>query len=804
MADRVSTIRIKAVGMDEAANEVDSFSRKFDASSVRIDNAAKRVNKASIAGDADAMAKSNAQLERAMADRERILERAGVSDPMKGFEFREQDIQKTLADKLEKYKENDAAIVSAKRSAALEMQKIDQERGAYIARPIEEELKELERAEIEKERISNQSIIAQTKQYELEQELKERAIEEKLRADERYEAESERIGARAFSAAQKYIKANEAEAAESSGGGGGFNRFGGKMIIGMAAGRAAGDIFGDQHGGREIGSAVSGFMFGGPAIGGAVVALDLIGEAFRANRENAVAAEKSAKEYTKALEDLSDEWSGLATNLVKGDLVEESMRKVAKSGEGMAEKAQGILDAQGSGAQSFFQESLGNTLIEKFPALSSALGMKVGPTASESEAQAARKVEVAALASRREALQFEANETPKIAADRERILEAEERIAKARNGSEDYLKAEQALANTKSSSEYRQQMDIANAAVDASQKALDAAKLNGDLEAQVHAKQDLAEADKARNDLNDQWESKFTSQQLSDATEVSDYKIKRIQEEEHIALESAEKVGDGLKRIFGELFKISADKAKEAVTQQMSIQSKIDYYNEMATGGGQPGAQYAERVRDLMIGGKSRKEAEKTAGQEAELSKAQEHYEATQEIKKNASEAQYQLELQSAKTQADRQRAKHDYEVREETLAHPNRSKADIEAAVSAKDSLDEMKADRTARQGTATDRYQGVTGLTGGAKAFVDFRDMGLQGGRSTTAHRMTQRQQDDYHERWGSKVPLPKGFLGPTGGVGAGAVSMTMQTTKTPAELKLDSIDRTLKNIEAQGKIT
>jgi hypothetical protein len=76
----------------------------------------------------------------------------------------------------------------------------------------------------------------------------------------------------------------------------GLRGFGGKMIMAHAAGMAAGDILGDQHGGRELGAVAGAMMFGGPEITAAVAGLELVGSAFRGAAED-------AKIFAKAIEE---------------------------------------------------------------------------------------------------------------------------------------------------------------------------------------------------------------------------------------------------------------------------------------------------------------------------------------------------------------------------------------------------------------------------------------------------------------------------------------------------------------------
>ena len=93
----------------------------------------------------------------------------------------------------------------------------------------------------------------------------------KLKRQERDMVEAE--DTRHYMAMKKQEDYDKRVAGGAGGGGmrGVLSGFGGKMIMAHAGGIVAGDILGDQHGGREIGAAVGGFMFGGPMVGAAVI-----------------------------------------------------------------------------------------------------------------------------------------------------------------------------------------------------------------------------------------------------------------------------------------------------------------------------------------------------------------------------------------------------------------------------------------------------------------------------------------------------------------------------------------------------
>lgn len=823
MADHITTIRLKTVGMDVAGNEVDAYTRKREAAMVREEYATKRLakaeneyNAAMSAGNPAAIIKATndktSALERQLKVREdiaRIDQRAGVTDPSKGLDFRESDIVSAAVKAQEKWKDNAEAFASEKRSFDAELAQNDKNRAVHDNADLEaadeaawktqskwdaSRLKEEEDFQKEFQSIDEAA-------WKMQLKLDSDGYKEKLLATEKFEAEQIEIRQRGVEAAQRYINKidQEAEGVSSKSGGGGFNGFGGKMILGMAAGRAAGDIIGDQHGGREIGSAVSGFMFGGPEIGGAILALDTVSEAFKASRENTIAAEKSAKDYTESLKELSDEWSGLAAVLVKGDVTEESMRKVAKSGEKNAEKAQAVLDAQAQqGAGSFFQEQLGvhkwqivgGLATAAFGGVGQDLGKLFdgGTPASDSNRSAAIKEEKDALASRKEAIDFERSETPKVAADNERIAIAAQKLADARTISNEKLReeavltAELSLAKEKDNATFRQQMALAQEAVDLSSRLVGQAKDAKDLDAQVHAQKDLEEAITTRQTLQEQWSKKLTDEQISDDAKISELKIKHIHEDAQIEIGIIKSVTSFAEKAWTELYKKNLDIAKANMQEELGLVNKINYYKEVGAGGERRYAEHTRNVQDLLLQGKSQTEAEKLATRMDQLSEAEEHFQAMQEVKKAASEAQFKSDEAHAKTKADRDKAKHDYEYREEQAAHPNRSKDDIEASIAAKDAIDQMKGDRR-NIGEATERY---------THGYVNFRALNLNN-QAGQPGRKYMTDLDAAQARAGTLAHPPKGYLGPTGSISGTSIGQQTPTEKLLADIKL-----ILKNIE------
>lgn len=138
--------------------------------------------------------------------------------------------------------------------------------------------------------------------------------------------------ARAEEWARVFAGQDEARAKAKGRGGfaGALSGFGGRMVLAHAAGIAAGDILGDRHGGQELGSIVGGFAFGGPVVGTAVAGLELVGAAFRAQRESAEAARKSTEDYGQTLAKMVGQWSGFTTVLVNQSHFGSEMEKVMK------------------------------------------------------------------------------------------------------------------------------------------------------------------------------------------------------------------------------------------------------------------------------------------------------------------------------------------------------------------------------------------------------------------------------------------------------------------------------------------
>jgi hypothetical protein len=167
-------------------------------------------------------------------------------------------------------------------------------------------------------------------------------------------------------------KLQQLQQSPSGGGGkmaGALSGFGGKMILGHAAGIAAGDILGDQHGGRELGSIVGAAMFGGPMTVAAVAGMELIGTAFRTHRENLLAAQKAGQDYSNTLMSLASTWSGFATGLVERNSFGKAMEGEFNRALAAAEKFQqerDVLDTQTRGVMSF-GETIDKILLNETP-----------------------------------------------------------------------------------------------------------------------------------------------------------------------------------------------------------------------------------------------------------------------------------------------------------------------------------------------------------------------------------------------------------------------------------------------------
>ena len=127
---------------------------------------------------------------------------------------------------------------------------------------------------------------------------------------------------------------------------GALSGFGGKMLLGHAAGIAAGDILGDQHGGRELGAIAGAAMFGGPMVVAAVAGMELIGTAFRTHRENIEATRKSEQDLKNTTLELSNTWSSMATNLVERNTFGKAMEGEYKRATAAAEKFYDVAQQQ--------------------------------------------------------------------------------------------------------------------------------------------------------------------------------------------------------------------------------------------------------------------------------------------------------------------------------------------------------------------------------------------------------------------------------------------------------------------------
>lgn len=172
----------------------------------------------------------------------------------------------------------------------------------------------------------------------------------------KYEKDIEAMFARQVNAADKAAEQEARavkKAADRSGtGSGALSGFGGKMVLGMAAGRTATDITGDTRTGQEIGSAISGFMFGGPQVGLAVAGMELIGSSIRTLRENWENARKTLWDYNQELANNISLEEGIARRMVPvtevGKRLDEERQKRSEESAAKREKWRQDRETEGS------------------------------------------------------------------------------------------------------------------------------------------------------------------------------------------------------------------------------------------------------------------------------------------------------------------------------------------------------------------------------------------------------------------------------------------------------------------------
>lgn len=190
--------------------------------------------------------------------------------------------------------------------------------------------------------------------------------------------------------------------------------FGGKMIMGMAAGRAIGAATGNTETGSMAGGIISGMMFGGPVIGGLVAAIEIGGMAMEAWQANAKAAATGTIELTATLLDLTQVWSSLATTLIDrnpfGKAMEGEIKRSASASQKAGQESSGLIMGRES-----FTDSVG-----------AFLGLGNGWQAKIELLQFQQSLEDSSnMAARR----YRNAEYPKQIADTEKLLDAKFQLA---------------------------------------------------------------------------------------------------------------------------------------------------------------------------------------------------------------------------------------------------------------------------------------------------------------------------------------------------------------------------------------
>lgn len=120
---------------------------------------------------------------------------------------------------------------------------------------------------------------------------------------------------------------------------GAMSGFGGKMILGGAAGQMIHAATGSGELGGMAAGISSGFMFGGPLIGSLVSGMFLAGMAVEGWRNKAKASAEATIAFTSSLSDLASRWSNLSTSLIERNPFGKAMQNEFQSGLDSASKA---------------------------------------------------------------------------------------------------------------------------------------------------------------------------------------------------------------------------------------------------------------------------------------------------------------------------------------------------------------------------------------------------------------------------------------------------------------------------------
>lgn len=184
----------------------------------------------------------------------------------------------------------------------------------------------------------------QRKKEEHEEKKKiEREAKEKKKAQEEYFKDtvdfnkyvsSERQKEEVQKKKQAEREAKEKKKGEKESGAG----FGGKMILGGAAGQMIHAATGSGEAGSMAGTMAAGFMFGGGGIGSLTSGLLIAGIALEGWRNKVKATTEASVEFSKSLSDIATTWSRLSTSMVERNPFGKAMENEFHRASDAAEK----------------------------------------------------------------------------------------------------------------------------------------------------------------------------------------------------------------------------------------------------------------------------------------------------------------------------------------------------------------------------------------------------------------------------------------------------------------------------------
>ena len=335
MADRVSTFRFKAEGLETVGSELRKYAAQFRA---QLSQANKLFSEGMLG---EQMGVDPAKLKDTFD--KGVETYISSQNKMKQFEAASWVATKKQYADAERAAGEHAKILAERESPILDQaaqsnktatKAFDESRPKEAARlkadilardsAKQEEVKDQKKAVSEMDKIdSDFASVTMTKQQKQLENLRQVWLRKRqlYKGDS---AEIAKIDAETIAAQDRILAGGTGKGARD---GMGLSGFGGRMVLGHAVGQVGGEILGDAKAGQAIGSIVSATMFGGPVVGAAVAAMEVVGAGVKVYRENVEAAKKATREFAGAMYDLTAAWSGFGTTLIQYGSFGQTMEK---------------------------------------------------------------------------------------------------------------------------------------------------------------------------------------------------------------------------------------------------------------------------------------------------------------------------------------------------------------------------------------------------------------------------------------------------------------------------------------------